>query len=46
MDKNAHETLTVAELGVVDYDDALAMQTAMLAARMMPLLAGRWRSVR
>ena len=25
--------LTVAELGVVDYDDALAMQTAMLAAR-------------
>ena len=33
MDKNAHETLIVAELGVVDYDDALAMQTAMLAAR-------------
>jgi len=26
--------LTVAELGVVDYDDALAMQTAMLAARL------------
>jgi lipoate-protein ligase B len=25
--------LTVAELGTVDYDDALAMQTAMLAAR-------------
>jgi len=25
--------LTVADLGVVDYDDALAMQTAMLAAR-------------
>ncbi len=25
--------LTVAEMGVVDYDDALAMQTAMLAAR-------------
>jgi lipoate-protein ligase B len=25
--------LTVAELGVVDYDDALAMQTSMLAAR-------------
>src|ERR1700735_2025101 len=33
MDKNAHETLTVAELGVVNYDEALAMQTAMLAAR-------------
>ncbi len=27
------QVLTVAEMGVVDYDDALAMQTAMLAAR-------------
>lgn len=33
MDKNAHRTLSVAELGVVDYDDAVAMQTALLAAR-------------
>jgi lipoate-protein ligase B len=33
MDKNAHRTLSIAELGMFDYDDALAMQTAMLAAR-------------
>jgi lipoate-protein ligase B len=33
MDKNVHGTLSVVELGVVDYDDALGMQTAMLAAR-------------
>ena len=33
MRKNAPGALTIAELGVVDYDDALAMQTAMLAAR-------------
>jgi lipoate-protein ligase B len=33
MDKNVHGTLSVVELGVVDYDDALAMQTAVLAAR-------------
>jgi lipoate-protein ligase B len=30
---DSHRALTVAELGVVDYDAALAMQTAMLAAR-------------
>jgi lipoate-protein ligase B len=30
---DARGTLTVAEFDVVDYDDALAMQTAMLAAR-------------
>jgi lipoate-protein ligase B len=30
---DARGALTVADLGVVDYDDALAMQTAMLAAR-------------
>jgi lipoate-protein ligase B len=30
---STHRALTVADLGVVDYDDALAMQTAMLAAR-------------
>src|ERR1700691_5651463 len=31
--RESGRVLTVAELGVVDYDDALAMQTAMLAAR-------------
>src|SRR5271154_6968923 len=30
---DSRRTLTVADLSVVDYDDALAMQTAMLAAR-------------
>jgi lipoate-protein ligase B len=30
---STHRALTVADLGVVDYDDALAMQTATLAAR-------------
>lgn len=33
MRKNAPGALTIAEVGVVDYDDALAMQTEMLAAR-------------
>ena len=33
MDKNVHGILSVVEWGIVDYDDALAMQTAMLAAR-------------
>ena len=32
--RERRQGLAVAELGVVDYDDALAMQTAMLAARL------------